>query len=99
MNWSMDSYYVGKACAKRLVQCELSDILIPRKFRPMFQDPSVGVNGPVGQSLGCFIIYKAGDCLLKWQRVQILVSLKIVKNSFFYMVFGWEVPISPKIRV
>ena len=30
-----------------VVVCELSDILIPRKFRPMFQDPSVGVNGPV----------------------------------------------------
>jgi hypothetical protein len=81
------------------VVCELSDVLIPRKFRPMFQDPSVGVNGPIGQSLGCFIIYKAGDCLLKWQRVQILLPLKFVKNSFFCRVFGFVVLIGPKILV
>ena len=82
-----------------VVVCELSDILIPRKFRPMFQDPSVGVNGPVGQSFGRFIIYKAGDCLLKWQRVQILLPLEFMKNSFLHMVFGLAVPITPKIRV
>jgi hypothetical protein len=27
---------------------ELNDILVPRKFRSMFQNPFVRVNGPVG---------------------------------------------------
>jgi hypothetical protein len=51
--------------------CELSDVLIPRKFRPVFQDPLVGVHGSLRQSLGCFIIYKAGDCLLGNFRMKI----------------------------
>jgi hypothetical protein len=75
------------------------NVLIPRKFRPMFQNPFVGIDGPVRQSLGCFIIYKASDRLLKRQRVLVLLPLKFVKNSFFYMVFGFVVPIGPKNRV
>ncbi len=43
----------------------LDNIFISRKFRTMFQDPPVRIDGALGQSFGCFIVYKASNCLTK----------------------------------
>jgi hypothetical protein len=48
---------------------------------------------------GRFEIQKTDDRFSEGQRVLILLPLKFVKNSFYYMDFGFMVPISPTNRV